>query len=275
MKISPTIRRQMLLDAEKKLNQEVAQALLSASLDPDDYADEEAAISAIASTIEYMPGSSNVRFTGAYGLWSSIPKAGNEAHWMHDLCSATDSYMLFPIDELYGRTDLYDALQDNDFLGPILLHVVVYHQPNLAAIAYTEINATTHRRLNNFHPYFSSPTLHEFLKLLMEWQWALYFADNSEPMAVLSDNVLKTLNLDVRNEDDPIVSFLMSLPDQQVFQYMKIGSCQHNDEEPPASDAFRIWALKKGFVKGGHSALGDAYEKCLMLRQVKAKLAEL
>lgn len=276
MKIKDAVKRELLINRLNELSADIAAGLLAANLNPDLYEDEEAVLSNIAANIEYVSGSSNARFYGSFALWASEPKADNPGHWMTDLCSSSDTHLLKPIEELYGRMDTYDELQKHDFLDCVRAHITIFDKPGLAAILYNEATLPAHKTLCSFHPYYNSPTLHEFFRLLLEWQWAHYFADNNEHMAVIATRVLEYFGLDVRNEStDPVVSFLMSLPDQQVFQYMKTGDAVQTPDEPLATDEFKMWALRKGIVKGSINSLLTVYEACLQARQIRNSLKAL
>ena len=205
------------------------------------------------------------RFCCSYRMWKSVPKEGREDHWMYASCSSDETYMQIPMDEEYGRTDYLNTgvefIQENNIFGVVSRHDTLYKQPGLAAVVYSEAHNEVPteggykyvdveafvRRTMMIHPYYGSPSMHEFFKLLLEWQWAFLEGGSSEPMAETSHLFLNKLGITGKS-NTRLLQELMDLPDQQVAQYYKKGYCELNEECPEVPLIFKFWSVSRGVM---------------------------
>lgn len=220
----------------------------------------------------------SIRFRYGFRVWKSVPITEQPEHWMAPTCSSTDTHMNVPMDELYGRTEYKDILMDAGFLEKVVNHIVICNIPGRASIIYNELTPGSEYLIKQFqmiHPY-AAPSLHEMFKLLLEWQWAYVYAESREPMAEVANELLNSLGLhiDQQNSLEPVKS-LMQLPDMQIAQYFKTGTCSLPEIAPLEPVEFKLWALKVGLFKFHKKEFADIYEICLQIKILKTKLFSL
>jgi len=89
-------------------------------------------------------------------------------------------------------------------------------------------------------------------------------------MAIISNDFLTSLGLDVRrNGSDPVVSAFMTLPDQQVAQYFKSGTCSINEETPECPLDVKIWLIEKNVIKLDGNEIKELSNLCI--KKIKAQ----
>lgn len=290
MAVSTSIKKRRILNEMSELDEGISRLVNQMGLDSSEYGTAESVIRNIDSWLQVPLSRLNNRFTCSHRLWKSIPKLGKENHWMYDTCTSDDDYIQVPMDEEYGRMDYLETgiefIQENDIFGVVSKHITLYKKPGLAALVYSEarneipvgdgsesryIDVDSFvRRTMMIHPYYGSPSFHEAFKLLLEWQWAYYYADSIEPMAVTSNEFLLSLGLDVRrNGVDPVVSAFMTLPDQQVAQYFKTGTCSINEDLPECPLDVKIWLIEKGIIGLDDMRMMELSNLCI--RKIKAQ----
>ena len=290
MAVSTSIKKRRILNEMSELDEGISRLVNQMGLDSSEYGTAESVIRNIDSWLQVPLSRLNNRFTCSHRLWKSIPKLGKENHWMYDTCTSDDDYIQVPMDEEYGRMDYLETgiefIQENDIFGVVSKHITLYKKPGLAALVYSEarneipvgdgsesryIDVDSFvRRTMMIHPYYGSPSFHEAFKLLLEWQWAYYYADSIEPMAVTSNEFLLSLGLDVRrNGVDPVVSAFMTLPDQQVAQYFKTGTCSINEDLPECPLDVKSWLIGKGIIGLDDMRMMELSNLCI--RKIKAQ----
>jgi hypothetical protein len=281
MRLTNSVQKIALEDKLSKLRPLLDVSIRDAGFDPADYADVQGLIDSLPSMLNTVNDGATDRFAKVYRLWASVPKEDNKDHWMYPLCSATDTHLSKTLDELYGREDYKSMVLEHieDFLSMIVKHLTLFHEPDLGYIIYTQVSASGDGLLARtalIHPYFGSPTLHEFFKLMLEWQWAKYHADNDEPVAHLADRLLTHFGLHVDETDsNKVVKDLMALPDQQIAQYFKTGTCIANADEPEMPMSFRLWAAENGLMEQPRPLLAQLYKDCVSYKNTENDLARL
>jgi hypothetical protein len=273
--ISNQIKIKALRDKITEIEGTVYASLAAHGFDLDSFASEDEIIDNMGSMFNLFTTPS-VRFRYGFRVWKNIPIEEQPEHWMAPTCSSTDTHMNIPMDELYGRSEFRDILMNTGFLERIVNHVVIYNIPGGASIIYNELTPGSEHLIKQYqmiHPYPGAPSLHELFKLLLEWQWAYVYADSREPMAEVANEILTSLGLhiDQQTSVEPVKS-LMELPDMQVAQYFKTGTCSLPDTAPVEPTAFKLWAAKSGVLNINKKEFADIYEQCLRLKMMKEKL---
>lgn len=284
MAVSTSIKKRRILNEINELDEGISRVVNQIGLDPSVYSTAESVMENIDPWMQVPISSPSGRFTCSYRVWKSIPKEGNEDHWMYDLCSSEDGYMPVPIDESYGTSGVHDAAvkYTGAILPTIIRHDNFYTVLGTATLIYTEVGNTDFGTIEEsslsqyvrealmVHPYSGSPSVHEAIKLLLEWQWAYYNAESTEVMAIISNDFLTSLGLDVRrNGSDPVVSAFMTLPDQQVAQYFKSGTCSINEETPECPLDVKIWLIEKNVIKLDGNEIKELSNLCI--KKIKAQ----
>jgi hypothetical protein len=67
----------------------------------------------------------------------------------------------------------------------------------------------------------------------------------------------------------------MQLPDMQIAQYFKTGTCSLPEIAPPEPVEFKLWAAKIGIFNLHKREFADMYEICLRIKILKTKLSSL
>jgi hypothetical protein len=276
--LSNQIKIEALRETIDELEVSLYKSLASTGFDLDLFESEDDVINQIGSMFSPFITPA-IRFRYGFRVWKSVPISEQPDHWMAPTCSSTDTHMNVPMDELYGRTEFKDILMDSDFLNKVVSHVVIYNIPGGASIIYNELTPGSEHLIKQYqmiHPYPGAPSLHELFKLLLEWQWAYVYAESREPMAEVAHEILTSLGLhvDQQNSVQPVRS-LMQLPDMQVAQYFKTGTCSLPEIAPPEPVEFKLWLAKKGILNLHNKQFADIYEICLQIKIVKEKLSSL
>lgn len=143
---------------------------------------------------------------------------------------------------LHWPGGITDIMKNTDLMKSITGARSVLHIKSIGQINY--IHSTSEdfcKKRFMSYPYSTAFTLHEMFKLLLEWQWAKKELDAAEPMAVVSDEFLSILGMDVLDTNNSVVSSLLDLPDQHVFQYVKNGEVSLNYLIPEIPKEFLNW----------------------------------
>lgn len=205
------------------------------------------------------------RFYREIRFWRSEDSNIYGSHWMQDKCTTRSTYFPMFMEEVYGRHDVLTSYFDshsvfeesnhpNDkVLGLVTNHDIIFEITGIASIVYTGFGSNNRykidakdftRHLLSSHPYCNSSTLHELFKILLEWQWAYTELDSREPIAEVANKFLITLGLNIKDVDNnSVVKSLMSLPDQQLAQYIKTGECHLVEEDPGCPEEFANWCM--------------------------------
>lgn len=288
MSISLAVRKQKIAREIRVLDDEISHSISNIGLDQEIFYDSESILNNIDSFMHASPSHPTHRFCCGFRLWKSVPKEGNEDHWMYSLCSAEETHFPAPIDESYGRKDFVEVgnnfTNQEGILGLVKRHDVIYHDPGVALIIYSEAGSDVEtvdgtisidveqfiRSAHMVHPYSASASIHEMFKLLLEWQWAFLYAESDEPMALIANDFLNNLNLHVdRDGTDPVVTSLMKLPDQQVAQYFKTGTCSLNDTAPECPIDFKVWLIEKNIVQLLDRNIKDLFD--ISIKRIRAQ----
>lgn len=279
MKLNKSVKQKLYTDAIENLERNLSSRLLEQGLNPELFDNEDAVLGRISSMVELGDYSPAVRFQSGYQIWASVDKTNNPQHWMHDLCSASSTHMPVPIDEQYDDQErMRSTLEQGGFLGCIQNHTVMAEVTGKFVITYSEVNfdnQDTFRNLHMVHPFASTPTFHELLRIILEWQWAYKHAENREPMAIACNYFCEYYDIDVDDTSNQMVLDLLGLPDAQVAQFIKTGECSLNLESQKCPDSVKMWAIQKGFVRQNLRGLAEVYDTCMKLKSVRAQLQAL
>lgn len=198
------------------------------------------------------------RLNRGFRLWANVSVSEYPDHWMAPQCSTANSYMNIPIEELYGRTTFWDLISSTGFLDRVDDHRVLCVNEGVSSIIYNNTNGVTVDEFQMMHPYSAASSLHELFRLLLEWQWARLYADNTEPMSSLADQTLTSMGLHIDQQDEPgIVQDLMSLPDMQVSRYIAGQDVVVNAEDVLCPPSFREFVATSGFFRFNELYLED------------------
>ena len=283
MRLTNSVQKIALEDKLSKLRPLLDVSIRDAGFDPADYADVQGLIDTLPGMLSVISDGDPARFRGGYRLWASVPRSDHPDHWMNPLCSSTETHMPMTVDELHGREDYKSTVLNHtgaDFLRMIEKHLTLFHHEGLAHIIYTQVDSDVGagiiEKLQMTHPYTAACSLHEFFKLLLEWQWALLHADNTEPVAQLASDVLEYFELHVDEEDsNEVVRDLMALPDMQVAQYVRTGECSLNQTTPDMPLSFRLWAATNNLMEEPRPILAQLYKDCVSYKNTENDLARL
>jgi hypothetical protein len=276
--LSNQIKIKALREKIDELEVSLYRSLAGNGFDLDLFESEDDVLQNIGSMFTLFP-TPKVRFRYGFRVWKSIAISDQPDHWMAPTCSSTDTHMSIPVEELYGRSEFKDILMNAGFLEKIVNHVVLYNIPGGSSITYNEVTPGSEHLIKQYqmvHPYEGAPSLHELFKLLLEWQWAYKYADSREPMAEVANELLTSLGLDIDQKDsvEPTKS-LMLLPDMQVAQFFKTGTCSLPEVTPMEPVEFKLWVVKTGLFNIHKKEFADIYEICLRIKILKTKLSSL
>lgn len=201
--------------------------------------------------IEYMPE----RKYNEFGLWKSVPKTSVGTY--ANACSAND-YTLKSMEQVTHGTSSVDTIVTS-FKGvtgaaeagrgmftTVARHVMIADIAPIALITYSEIDkiyvdTVGLKRLTEIHPQCSAHTVHELFRMIIEWAWAYTELSNDEPMAAVSHDVLRALQmpLNVRND------LLEMVPPQAVAKYIMGDSTAlvRDLESPECPESFKYWIM--------------------------------
>ena len=201
--------------------------------------------------INYMPE----RKYNEFGLWKSVPKTSIGTY--ANACSAND-YTLKSMEQVTHGTSSLDATVTS-FKGitgaeeagrgvftTVARHVMIADIAPIALITYSEmdkiyVDTVGSQRLAEIHPQCGAHTVHELFRMIIEWAWAYTELGNDEPMAAVSHDVLRALQmpLNVRND------LLEMVPPQAVAKYiMGDNTALVRDlESPECPESFKYWLM--------------------------------
>lgn len=283
MRLRNSVQKIALQDKLNQLRPRLDDTIRDAGFVPADYTDVQDLIDIIPGMLSVIDGGDPVRFRGGYRLWASMPRVDHPDHWMNALCSSTETHLPMTVDELYGREDFKSAMFGHtgaDFLRMVEKHLTLFHQEGVAHILYTQVDSDVGggllEKLHLTHPFVAAFSLHELFKLLLEWQWALVYADSTEPAAQLASDVLDYFGLHVDAADsNKVVRDLMSLPDMYVAEYFKTGACSLNEVTPDMPLSFKMWVAKNGLMEAPQPLLAELYEYCVAYKNTEIALGRL
>lgn len=283
MRLASSIQKVALEEKLSKMRYFLDVSIRDIGLEPTDYPDVQSLIDFIPSMVKVIEDGDPVRFHGGYRLWGSVPKESYPDHWMYPLCSTTQTYMPIPLDELQGSEGFKSSVMehtDSDFLRMIEKHFTLFEYEGCAQIIFTQVDSDTGtgfmHKGHMTHPYTAACSLHELFKLLLEWQWAVLHAENTETVGQVACDFLDHLGLHVDDQgSNPVVRDLMSLPDMQVAQYVKTGECSLVETEPEMPVSFRLWALENNLLEAPQPLLAQLYQDCVSYTKVANDLARL
>lgn len=283
MRLSSTIQKASLQEKLSKMRSVLDDSIRDAGLDPADYPDVQSLMEVVPNMINIIEDDDAVRFQAGYRLWGSVPKEDYRDHWMYPLCSTTQMYMPIPIDELHGSGGFKSSVDTHtgpDFLAMIKKHITLYDYEGCAKIIFTQVDSVIGAGFvpkgQMTHPYTAACSLHELFKLLLEWQWAVLYAENTETVGQIACEFLDHLGLHVDDVDsNPVVRDLMILPDMQVAQYIKTGECSLLETEPEMPLSFRLWAAENNIMQTPTPLLAQLYQDCVSYKKIESDLARL
>jgi len=274
MKVSKAVKQQLYRYRIEALERQIAEGLITFGFDPDNFRDEDAVIDKLGPMLEigeYMP---QIRFQGSFQIWKSYPKSNNQ--WMEVTCLQTSTHRPVPVDEEYdAQFRLKSTLQRHGFIGLVHGGSVLAEVPGkffITACEMTPDDGDALREVHMVHPYATAPTFHELLRIILEWHWAYKHLNSREPMAILCNDFCEYYDLDVDDATDTVVKDLLAMPDGQVAQFIKTGTAQLNIEPTKCPTSIKLWAARKGFVKGNLNGVTRLYEDCLSLKWTKEQL---
>jgi hypothetical protein len=211
----------------------------------------------------FIPSYETPRYRGTFRLWKSVSRNEKSNHWTSEVCTANQNYFAMFMEEYYGKKDLLENYisskkkEDNPVkndnsraLGFVAKHDVLIKIDGVGLLIYTEATSKHHQEIDieefiknrlMVHPYCASPSVHEFFRLLLEWQWAYKFLESREIMATVANDFLTILGLNVDDETNEVVRCLLNIPDQQVAQYIKTGHAELNENPVDCPEIFYNW----------------------------------
>ena len=134
--------------------------------------------------------------------------------------------------------ELVTSRENDKFTFPeITMHATLIDLAPLAVITYSETSSETLvESLYKTHPQWTSRTIHELFRLIIEWAYSYTEFENTEPMAELCHNILRIVQMPKDVRDD-----LIAIRPQQVGRFI-LGDASALDEyaediEAPASFA--------------------------------------
>jgi hypothetical protein len=191
-------------------------------------------------------------------LWRAVPTYSESFYG--DVCS-NNNYMIKSFEDItHGTMDFMSKtisnhgiqrLDDNP-LGKFKIvtrHETVLDLAPHAIITYDEIDQDyidqfskeDSKSLWAIHPQCIGSTLEELLRLIIEWGLAYLEFGNREPIAVISDRVLRAIQmpLEVRNA-------LLEIPAQTVEKYIKNDSTLliKDQEDPIVPEFVKHWIME-------------------------------
>lgn len=215
-----------------------------------------------------------IRSKRLYILFSSTVR--DESHFMSKISRDNISYMEKPIDENYGNSYFVSLFSNLSFFEEIEKYEVILSKSGSYSIVYIESdNHYLLEQIKNIHPYYAAHTIHELMRLILEWQWAYYYAGSSETMSIMSNEFLTDLGIDVRNSDGSIEKTLLNLPDMYISQYFKGIDFSSEDNDPLQTVDFKLWAINSGPFYFYDKQYAGLYENVLLLKKTKDKIKEL
>jgi hypothetical protein len=201
--------------------------------------------------IDYMPERKYNEFT----LWKSVPRTSVGTY--ANACSAND-YTLKSMEQVTHGTSSLDttitsfkgitgaAEAGRGVFTTVARHVMIADIAPIALITYSEmdeiyIRTVGPQRLAEVHPQCGAHTVHELFRMIIEWAWAYTELGNDEPMAAVSHDVLRALQmpLNVRND------LLEMVPPQAVAKYIMGDSAAliRDLESPECPESFKYWLM--------------------------------
>ena len=201
--------------------------------------------------INYMPE----RKYNEFSLWKSVPKTSIGTY--ANACSAND-YTLKSMEQVTHGTSSLDttitsfkgitgaAEAGRGVFTTVARHVMIADIAPIALITYSEmdeiyIRTVGPQRLAEVHPQCGAHTVHELFRMIIEWAWAYTELGNDEPMAAVSHDVLRALQmpLNVRND------LLEMVPPQAVAKYIMGDSTAlvRDLESPECPESFKYWLM--------------------------------
>jgi hypothetical protein len=253
-------------------------------IDLDNINDFDFLLSEIEKNFYTYKNENKIREKRLYILFANQLKV--EDHFMSVFSKNNLKYMEIPIDELYGRTEFQDILTDSDnythgVVPSMPLHKVtktdsMYSKNGEYSIVYFESeDVELIENIKNIHPYYAAHTMHELFRLLLEWQWAYKYTNNTEPMAVLSNTVLTDMGISIEKTDVEPTDFLSSMPDMYISQFIKGITLSSQDIDPSQSVGFKLWSVNNGPFSFENREYAALYENILFLKKTKQKIDEL
>jgi hypothetical protein len=195
--------------------------------------------------------SNGIKAAGEYRIFVNVAKDKHPDHWMDGQCVTAKRYVDIPVDEFYDNPRYINlgnssgVLPDENGIYSEVPITTIARKYGVFTLFFTKGNVpySTEKDFKLIHPYFSSYSLHGMMKLLLEWQWAYLFCDNREKMAILSNDTLDYLGLNVADQNSKVVSDLIDLGDMQVAGYIKNGYSEVNDDNWDVPVSFALWLL--------------------------------
>ena len=229
------------------------------------------------------------RFSNAIQMWSHKPihtkiEVNSQEETFKDGCLGGETYRIIPMIEEYRGTVFDSIVQEkalilkeerpNHNLSKVC---TIFSIPNKLTLTYIELKGTSFfKKIFGTFPYAVAPTLEESFKLMLEWQWAYKYCENTEPVARICNEFLLAVGLDVDDQDtNPVVRSLMALPDMYVAQYLKGDDIYTSPQAPEPPLEFLLWACEKGMFTYKRNSGNDIYETCLKIKILQKKLLEI
>ena len=179
------------------------------------------------------------RLFPAFQVWKVEEK--NNSSVFNKACSNTEYMIKTMQEETHGLTsvnELVTSRENDKFTFPeITMHATLIDLAPLAVITYSETSSETLvESLYKTHPQWTSRTIHELFRLIIEWAYSYTEFENTEPMAELCHNILRIVQMPKDVRDD-----LIAIRPQQVGRFI-LGDASALDEyaediEAPASFA--------------------------------------
>lgn len=244
------------------------------SLDLDRIDDFDYILSEIEEKEYSFKKQNKVRLKRLYILFAQSDR--DVSHFMNLYSKDNPDYIEISVDELYGRKDFVNIFNDTNFLDEVYKYEVLFCKNGQYSIVYME-SENTHllNSIKNIHPYFCAHTLHELIKLMLEWQWALKYTENTEPMADLCNKALIDMGIDVTKASQEPEKSILDMPDMYISQYIKSEELSMLDNDPSEPLEYKLWAINQGPFYIYNRQYAGLYENVLLLKKTKIKINEL
>lgn len=269
----------ILNDLEKHINSLSQKILIDLDMDFLNFTGSENDYNLILEKLEkiqfYNVNITKHRFNRVFTLW--VSKEKDMLHFMGDACTAKEFHMNVPISEEYGKDDFKNILDQYGLFQDLLKHAELVTIDGQFSITYTEtLQRSLFKSMRELHPYCFAHTLHELLKLMMEWEWCYLNLQASEPIAKISHLALSSIGLSINLLDtSEVVKSLWALPDMYVAQYLKGQELSVPLTDPQEPLEFKLWAAKNGVLNFFRNELCVLYEDVVKWKMIKQKLENI
>jgi hypothetical protein len=215
------------------------------------------------------------RSNRSFQLWYC--KEIESSHFMSTTCTASQNFMNVPISESYGNDFFKSKMDQHGLYQYISEHCNLIKVDGLFSITYCESsNQNMFPDIRDLHPHFIAHTLHELLKLMMEWEWCYLNMQTTEPIAELSHLALVNMGISIEKlEKSKVVQSIWALPDMYVAQFLKGIPRTVSVIDPPEPSEYKLWISQSGIFNFTKHGLGHLYAMLIRWKSLNEKINQL